>query len=450
MGRFFPFLLVGGVVALVAPSLAPLLLWPARFVLAGLVDSVQTAARIPLASIGVPGMPVGLAVLYYGCLLALGVRQGPVRRAAAVLLVLVLVVWLFLIPPYGAGELAVLFLDVGQGDAAAVHTPCGRTLVIDAGLSDESWDAGRDVVLPALRELRWLPVDWFVVSHLHGDHGGGGPALVNGGVVRRLALPTKNPGALKQRDLYRELTRSAEAHGLPVQLWQRDRAYQLGCGVALKVLYPSPEKALDTKNANHHSMVFRLTYGDFSVLFTGDMEADAERLLLEWEDSRSKVLQSTVLKVAHHGSATSTTPAFLRAVNPQVAVISVGPNPHGLPAPEVVSRLAQGGAQVFRTDRHGAVMIITDGRSVQITSSFGSESARFCWHRGERPERIESSTGRVRHFVGSLHARGVPRRKAIHLRGSARTTAVYTRLLRVYGQRLQRAELPCSEAFAFR
>jgi competence protein ComEC len=237
------------------------------------------------------------------------------------------------------GTLRVSVLDVGQGDAIVIEAPDGRAMVVDAG-NGGPWrlDAGERVVAPFLWNRGVLRLASAVVTHPDTDHAGGMPAL------RRLvpAAETQAPDA-------------SRAFG---GAW----------------LTPLPVGAAGTR-VNDRALVLRVEIGLASILLASDIGAAAERALVE----SGVPLAATVLKVPHHGAATSSTPAFLAAVRPAVAVVSVGArNPYGHPTAATLERLAAAGARVYRTDRHGAVLIETDGRTLTVTRWADRRVERVC------------------------------------------------------------------------
>jgi competence protein ComEC len=257
-----------------------------------------------------------------------------------------------------------VFLDVGQGDAALVQTAEGATMLIDAGGSMEGGpDPGAASVLPVLSALRIARLDVVVMSHPHPDHYGGLQAVLEALPVAELwdtgqAEAEGTQGAQRIVELARRrgarVRRPSELCGAP---------YVLG-RARVSVLAPCP--AFDEAyGANDNSFVLRLTHGKRSVLFTGDVETAAEARLAQ---AREPALRSDVLKVAHHGSRTSSTELFLAAVEPALAVVSAGrANSFGHPHAEVEARLTQL-ARVLRTDRVGGVRLWSDGERVRVSA----------------------------------------------------------------------------------
>src|SRR6266481_1717361 len=254
--------------------------------------------------------------------------------------------------------LTVHFLDVGQGDAAALRTPNGRWIVIDGGPRTPAGDAGRRVVVPFLRSQGVGRVAVVVATHGDADHLGGLPAVVEA-FDPELVL---EPGEPLGRPLYLEFLAGVEASGAR---WHAARAGDRieVDGVVLEVLSPDSLWMRLPLDVNDHGVVLRVRYGGMRLLFQADAGLPVEGRLA------GKVGRVDLLKVGHHGSRTATSDEWLDELAPREAVISVGRNNHyGHPAPEVLERLARHGITVFRTDRSGTITFSTDGHGERVRS----------------------------------------------------------------------------------
>lgn len=255
-------------------------------------------------------------------------------------------------------------LDVGQGDAIAVRTPRGRWVLIDAGRSWSSGDAGRATVIPYLRR-RGGPLAMLVLTHPHMDHIGGAASVVRAlkpREVRDAAFVERSPD-------YLELLETVTDVGAR---WQRVRPGEIVDvdGVHFTFLAPDSAWTVALADPNEASTVVRMQFGNVSALFTGDAERREEAWLVARAQAGRITLDADVLKVAHHGSRTSTTPAFLGEVTPRIALVSVGAgNFYGHPEPAVMRRLAEQGATVLRTDQLGTVVIRTDGEYLEVDAA---------------------------------------------------------------------------------
>lgn len=271
-------------------------------------------------------------------------------------------------PPAADGMLSVTFLDVGQGDAAVVRTPNGLTLAVDAGRSTAGSDLGRTVVAPHLRSLGVSRLDGLLVTHSDDDHAGGAESLLGLFSPKSLLLPA--PVAGQPEDVAAAVASRRKPDASVRLRWlSRGQTVQLGPKVRLQVLNPSTERTDgDEATDNNRSLVLRLTYGTRSILMEADAEGEAERDMLQ----SGLPVRSDVLKVSHHGSRSASTEAWLNAVRPAYAVISVGRrNRYGHPHPTVLTALRQCGAQVYRTDRNGNVSVRTDGTRLTLATQRG-------------------------------------------------------------------------------
>jgi competence protein ComEC len=263
------------------------------------------------------------------------------------------------VPPAGTRAprppLTILFLDVGQGDAALVRSPGGQALLIDGG---ENREDAEKIILPALRAWGCQRLDSLVISHPDQDHIGGLPTVVESFPVGQVVLT----GQIHTTQTYEQLLTLIRDKKIPAVKARGGMQLDLDPAITVALLGPD-DAAVESDDTNNASVVIRLTYGDVSILFTGDAEAQEEETIL----SSGADVEAQVLKVAHHGSQAASSRRWLQAVAPQVAVISVaagGPYEH--PHRDVLARLRQANVIVYRTDQHGTVMVHSDGETFQV------------------------------------------------------------------------------------
>jgi competence protein ComEC len=370
-------MLTGGLAALAGLLWLPaghVLGWLAWLPLAWTVEAVRWTAGLPFASLTLGHFsPWLLAALYAGLAAGLwlatragsgddaqpplpastgpklrGSTQAMVGGSAAAIILAGLA-----IAGLPDGCLHVAFLDVGQGDAIFVTTSRGQQILIDGGPGPSAVLAGMGSAMPF-----WdRSLDAVVNTHPDDDHLAGLLAVLERYQVGQVIVT--DVGA--STPLYAAWQKALAGEGATVTQARAGMRLALGDGVEVEVLHPGAVPAGDT--ANDHSVVLRLTDGRVSFLLTGDIEAGVEQELV----ASGRPLAATVLKVAHHGSITSSTPAWLAAVKPQVAVISVGTdNRFGHPSPEVLQRYAMLGIPVLRTDQVGGVEFVTDGEKLWV------------------------------------------------------------------------------------
>lgn len=269
-------------------------------------------------------------------------------------------------PQIAANALEITAIDVGQGDSLLIVTPEGKTLLIDGGGTlgtPTSFDIGEDVVSPYLWARGFSHLDAVALTHAHGDHIGGLPSV----------LKNFHPGELwvapsPLTSAYTALIAQARSQSMTVSTRVAGDSFTFG-GAKFAVLAPAADSVSNIRRGNDESMVLKVSYRANSALLEGDAEKKTERLIAP------ELTQVNVLKVAHHGSATSTIPALLESAHPQFAMISVGRfNRYGHPRADVLSRLSQAGTCVFRTDLSGAISFYLDGTRV-TAARWGRQSA---------------------------------------------------------------------------
>jgi len=253
---------------------------------------------------------------------------------------------------------------VGQGDSIFIAMPGGKLMLLDGGGIASfgkhvrtNLNIGEDVVSPYLWSRSIRSLDVVALSHAHDDHIGGLPAVLENFHVKQLWT-----GATPNSPAWTALRRKAEDLGVKIIPLTKGRQFDYG-GARFEVLAPAADYVPASAPRNNDSLVLRLTYGQRSAILSGDVERQVESELV----AENLVRHTDVLKVAHHGSKTSTTEPFLEAVHPAFAVISAGfENLYGHPNADVLDRLQAAKIEVFRTDQMGAITIRTDGRRVEI------------------------------------------------------------------------------------
>ena len=253
--------------------------------------------------------------------------------------------------PAGAGTLRVSVLDVGQGDSILIQSPGGKTMLVDAGDSD----AGPTVVA-ALRARGITSLDAAAASHAHADHIGGYATVLSQFPVGRFY----DSGYATASSTYERLLTTIDEKNIRYSTPTAGQTIDLDPAVRIDVLSPD---ATPSKEIHDDMLVLRLSFGKVSFLLAGDMAEDLEARIA------SSLRPTTVLKVGHHGSRTSTSTAFLNAIRPEVAIISVGAgNSYGHPTSQALGRLQAVGAKVYRTDQAGTVTVSTDGNTYTVTT----------------------------------------------------------------------------------
>jgi competence protein ComEC len=377
-GLIVPFGFLTLATALVLPTLGKLLAAPLAWMTLLLLRTVQWFAHIPRWSYRIPGPPEWLVLILLAAALFLAAtfrttllqQKWVVRTAGGILLASAILIATFPFSPrWAKGKLELTVLDVGQGDSLFLVSPRGKTLLIDGGGSFQGFagrqeyngpDPGEEAVSPYLWSRGFQKLDVVMLTHAHQDHIGGLFAILDNFHVGRLWI-----GREVSSVALANLERLALEKKIPVVHEVRGKEFSWD-GVDAQFFWPEiPPEEVGPSAKNNDSLVLRVRYGERGVMLPGDAEKQAESTILS--ENGGETLRSDVLKVGHHGSKNSTTPEFLAAVHPRVAVISAGEdNPYGHPSPELLERLEAAGVWTLRTDRDGAVHVLTDGKRLEI------------------------------------------------------------------------------------
>lgn len=319
------------------------------------------SVRLPFAYADYYGMSAGLLIVYYLVLIWISLWRYRFVRMAGIYSLLILVnitVWRNGI--FRDQELTVSFLDVGQGDCAVVRSPVGEVILIDAGDKTEIYDYGESVIAPFLRKQGIERINRLIMTHPHNDHIGG-----MGYLLRNFNIDTVyHNGQYIRSDILDDIHRIIAERHIPQRTLCAGDMIQTGDGLSCFVISPDRRYARDTTydNVNDGSLVMILKYGEKRFLLMGD----SERNMFGHFNKYAYFIQSDVIKVSHHGAINGTTPGLVSLVQPKAAVLSVGMyNRFNHPSPLVIRMYHASGADIFRTDKTGAVVIRSDGQHIQ-------------------------------------------------------------------------------------
>jgi competence protein ComEC len=371
----------------------------------GLVRSADLVRFAPAVAFRVAAPAWPFVVVYYAALVVWWKTRWAVSMAAAV----GAAIWMLaqpwtLVTSRGDGRLHVTFLDVGQGDSAFIRLPGGSTLLIDTGglvgrpslpsrtptvpgpanaSGATGFDIGDRVVAPPLRIAGVRRLDHLVLTHGDPDHIGGAASILNEFRPRKVWEGIPVPGFAPLVAL------RGAAHSLGLRWENVTAGKNLAIdGVDITVRHPGPSDWERQRVRNDDSVVVDVRWRDVSLLMTGDIGKDVEHELTP----HIQPSPLTVVKVPHHGSLTSSTTEFIRALQPRVAIVSVGrANRFGHPVAAVLNRYREAGAEVFRTDQDGAVTVDTDGYSLDV-HTFTGRTKTYEPQRSPRTQRIPPSS----------------------------------------------------------
>lgn len=283
------------------------------------------------------------------------IRKNSKKVMATITCIVIVVITIEIIP----NNLKIHFIDVGQGDSTLIVTPQKKTILVDGGGS-ENYDVGKNILLPYLLDRKITTIDYVIISHFDTDHVGGILTILEELNVKKVIIGKQ----YENSDNYKKFLGIINKKHIRVKQVEKGSRINIEKNVNIEILFP--EKEMISENSlNNNSLVFKLKYKTFSILFTGDIEQIAEERLVQIY-GKTNILKSTVLKVAHHGAKTSSIESFLELVQPQIALIGVGKNNlYGHPNEKIIERLKNIVSKIYRTDKDGEIVIEID-RKIKI------------------------------------------------------------------------------------
>ena len=366
----------GGILAFLVPVLGSAAFALDSLLLGITFEMTRAIAALPFSQIWLPSMNVCVGLIYY---LGLFIIIVP-KTYRITLFEFIRIFWKNIVIVFSVSmmalfvwhitrpaEIKVHFIDVGQGDAALVVTPHGHAMLFDTGgTRDAAFDVGARVDLPYLHHYGVRSVDYIFLSHAHEDHAAGAGAILSRMPVKHVYTADEGTAA------YARSMRLGDDNPLLMKLSRAEEGQSITLdGVTVDVLYAPLYSDVEHTTGNEVSNVYRVRYGNASFLFTGDLVKEHEEKML----ARGTDLHVTVLKVPHHGSDTSSSEAFVRAVNPLFAVFCVGAdNAFGHPRPVVLERYEDIGARILQTSKDGAIVFRTDGKHLSVSTYTGDNN----------------------------------------------------------------------------
>ena len=282
-----------------------------------------------------------------------------------IFIILLLIVLVFSIFNFISKKLKIYFIDVGQGDCTFIVTPKNKTILIDGGGSTSSdFDVGENTLLPYILDRGYKKIDVMFISHFDQDHVGGLLTILKELKVDRVCISEQKENS----ENYEEFLKIVKEKNITVFILKMGDKIKIENNLYFDILWPGEEQITENR-MNNNAIVMKLNHNGFSCLFTGDIEKIAEEQIAKLYNDKS-ILKSDVLKVSHHGSKTSTTEEFLGLINPKVCLIGVGKNNlFGHPSGEVIERLKNMNASIYRTDINGEITIIVNNKGKYFINS---------------------------------------------------------------------------------
>jgi competence protein ComEC len=321
-------------------------------------------ASIPYGSFFV-STPTVLEIVFFYLLLFLVVhlkRRKMVRYLfCGVCIVLALDLTFWNLKDLFQKDLRLTFIDVGQGDSILVEFPKGKRMLIDGGgLYEDRFDIGKNVLAPFLWKKKIRRIDTLVLTHPDPDHLKGLIFVASQFSIGQFW----DNGFQTESEPYLQLKKTLEEKKIKIRSLNEETPPQAINGVEISILNPPVFYVMQGKvrDLNNSSLVLRLQFKNVFVILTGDIGMEAEERMVR----KGYSLKADILKIPHHGSSSSSSPLFLEKVRPSYAILSVGERNIGrLPHPEALKRYQQMGASLFRTDRQGAITVVTDGEHIE-------------------------------------------------------------------------------------
>ena len=361
-------------VSLILNSLAIPIAFILNIMLKFIIKIAELTASLPISKILITTPSIWFIIIWYSTIIILYYKEKAKKfylknkknLKIAVTCILIIVLTSNLVIKLNK-DLKIYFIDVGQGDSCLIVTPTNKKILIDGGGSEfGSFDVGEKTLLPYLLDRKIKKLDYVLISHFDSDHVGGILTLMEKIQIEKIIICKQ--GEVSEN--YKKFLKILKSKKIKVQIVKAKDKISIDKDTFFYILHPSNELIKDNI-LNNNSIVTKFYYRNFSILFTGDIEEIAEKELIKKYES-SSILRSTVLKVGHHGSKTSSTKELLEKVKPKIALIGVGENNNfGHPNSEVLNRLNSLNCKIYRTDLNGEIVLTIDKNSkVYVNTMF--------------------------------------------------------------------------------
>lgn len=345
--------------------------WKALNILLKIFIAITSiCANLPLSKIYVPTPKFILIIIFYAIILLMSKlstnRRHKIVKRYLISSLIIIILLNFIVPILASkrNNLEINFIDVGQGESTLIRVN-NKNILIDGGgsLDSDNFDTGEKILFPYLLDRGIYAIDYVIVSHFDADHCQGLDYVMKNMKVKNAIIS----GLGQESNEYNTFIKLAKKQNTKIIYVKKGDIIKIKDAI-IEILYPDNEKIVENPK-NNNAIVCKVEWRKFSILFTGDIEEKAERKILKMYENNLEKLKSSILKVGHHGSKTSSTKEFIQAVNPKIALIGVGKNnKFGHPNSGVMERLEMIGCKIYRTDKSGEITIKMN-KKVQIETT---------------------------------------------------------------------------------
>ena len=358
-GSFLGIIIIFGffvyIIAQLCFPIAQIVSIPLKYLISILLSIAKYCSRIPFSSITIRTPYLFEILIYYSILYVLFnyIRLKKYTKNIISMCLVFVLIANSVMYMQNHGNMMIYFIDVGQGDSTLINTARNKTVLIDGGGSESSsFDVGEKTLLPYLLDRKITVLDFVIISHFDSDHCGGILFLMEHMKIKNIIISKQG----KESANYSKFKSIVMDKGISVKFVKKGDRVKIDNTTYLDVLFPSND-FISENILNNNSIVAKICYNNFSILFTGDIEEIAENELCTKYENTNK-LEANILKVAHHGSKTSSTTEFVKLVRPQIALIGVGEkNKFGHPNDGVIQRLKNDNVKIYRTDKMGEISL---------------------------------------------------------------------------------------------
>ena len=346
------------IISTVCFPVSKLIAFQLQIILKILIKIIELISKIPFGNYTVKTPWFIVVVLTYAIIATLIYNKKRITKILTMITLIIFIVMQVCAFINIDGKLKIYFIDVGQGDSMIVKTVRGKNILIDGGGSkDPDYDIGEKILVPYLLDRRIKTLDYVIISHFDEDHVGGILTVMQELKVKKAIIARQ----FENSNNYKKFIKLAQEKEIKVIVVEAGDVINIEKEIRLRVLWPDSKNKINENVLNNNSLVCKLEYKSFSIMLTGDIEEIAEKAILAKYKRNVKILKSNILKVAHHGSKSSSTEDFIKAVMPEIALIGVGKdNSFGHPSDGTIERLNKIKCKILRTDKMGEIELFVN------------------------------------------------------------------------------------------